>query len=79
MRGIGYWWDLVSRWTEEQFDTWLAGQGRQVLIDMLQETDPNGIWTDELAEPEIGHVTSLETAREQMKTFWKESTDGIAH
>jgi len=39
---------------------------------MLQETDPNGCWTDELSMLEIGEVTSLETARAQMKTFWKE-------
>lgn len=39
---------------------------------MLQETDPNGCWADEQATLEIGHITTLETAREQMKTFWKE-------
>lgn len=78
MRGIGYWWDVVSRWSEGQFNDWLSLQSRKTLVAMLQETDPNGCWADEEARIEIGRITPLRRARKQMKTFWEESRDGDA-
>jgi len=71
-KGIGWWWVVSLDWPEQQFHEFVDKQSRETLIRMLQETDPNGCWTDELSMLEIGEVTSLETARAQMKTFWKE-------
>lgn len=74
-RGIGYWWELVFEWSDEKFELWLEAQSRETLVAMLQETDPNGSWDDTEAMIEIGTITSLKTARHQMRTFFKESKE----
>lgn len=75
MNATGYRWDVMSHWTPVQFEVWLMKQSRESLQQFLQNTDPNGCWTDRLFQIEYNGdpgPLSLADVRQSVREFWAE-------